>query len=828
MRFVDALSRRLGTLLAAVDSWVSEHPRRTVAVFALLTLVFASGLGGVSTATGTEQFTSGVPEEQALEDVQRTFTPPFETDAGSTQLIQTGRNVLSKPSLTRMLRVLERVNERPSLRVASTASVARQVALELDPTARTPRARRRAVERAPASEITTAVRRLSTEPGFNRLLSRDFNARSASATATIAVVEHDLPVSPSAGAGQGGTSPLTPIQQRIQYIAGGDITVFGAGIVASEFGRVVGDSLLVVVPAAVVLIVVFLVVAYRDPVDLLLGILALGITLVWTFGFMGLVGIPFGQFLIAVPPLLLAVGIDFGIHAINRYREERVADASIRAGMAATTHQLVVAFAIVTGTTVVGFLSNLSSQLVPIREFGIVASVGIVFTFLVFGIGLPALKVWADSVRERTWLPTGSQRPIGGEGSLLGRVLLVGVVAARRAPRTVLVLALVTGSAAGVAATNVDTGFSQEDFLPPEDNPEFLDRLPEPFRPSEYTITETTNALERRFEAAEDDRVTIYIEGPMQRATALESLARAARNPPETVVAASDPGVGGVRAGERQSILTIVRSVAARDEDFARVVARHDTDGNGIPDRDLETVYDALLETPARPLALEYLSADRRSARVVYTVEADADPSDVTADARTLAQRYRFEGVATGAIVVFQAVAALIFESAVVSLGLALVGTLAFLVLVYWLLVGRPSLAVANTIPIVLTVAWLAGTMVALDIAFNAFTATVLAITIGLGIDYSVHVIHRYVDERAAHESTVALNRTIGGTGGALAGSVLTTAGGIGVLVLAVFPAIGQFGLLTALSVCYSFLASVLVLPSVLRLWERYSGFDGS
>jgi hypothetical protein len=44
------------------------------------------------------------------------------------------------------------------------------------------------------------------------------------------------------------------------------------------------------------------------------------------------------------------------------------------------------------------------------------------------------------------------------------------------------------------------------------------------------------------------------------------------------------------------------------------------------------------------------------------------------------------------------------------------------------------------------------------------------------------------------------------------------------VLVLSVFPAIGDFGLIAALSVFYAFVASLLVLPSALVVWERFFG----
>lgn len=70
------------------------------------------------------------------------------------------------------------------------------------------------------------------------------------------------------------------------------------------------------------------------------------------------------------------------------------------------------------------------------------------------------------------------------------------------------------------------------------------------------------------------------------------------------------------------------------------------------------------------------------------------------------------------------------------------------------------------------------------------------------------------------------METTITGTGGALLGSAATTAGGFGVLTLAVLPFLQEFGLITALTIIFAFLASILVLPSLLALWTRYFGPD--
>ncbi|AQL43952.1 RND transporter [Halorientalis sp. IM1011] len=803
-----------------VANWVVDRPKTVVLGFLLVTALFAVGLGQVSTTAGTEQFTEGTPAQEAFEDVQREFGAPFGPDSGTTQLIQTDRNVLAKGELLATLRALEALAERPDLRVESTQSAAGLIATELDPDATTLAEKRRAIDRADEAEIDAAVATLSDRPSFTDLVSDDFNPTSATASATVAVVTHRIPTELDEGGGGGGEpGPMTPIQLRSRGIVDAvdaDLRVFGQGIIAAEFSNVIGDSLLLVVPAAIVLILAFLIVSYRDPVDLALGTISLAMTLVWTFGFLGLTGIPFTQFLIAVPPLLLAVGIDFGIHTINRYREERVTGAGVDASIRRALDQLLVAFAIVTGTTVIGFAANLTSRLAPIREFGIVAAVGIAFTLLVFGLFLPAAKVASDRFRAAHDLPAFGQQPLGREGSRLATVLSGGVAVARRAPVAFLVVVLLVSGGSAAYATGIDTAFSQEDFLPPEETPAYLEDLPEPFAPNQYTVTRDIQFLEDNFEAAQGETVTIFLQGPLTRDTTLESVQKAGRNPPESFVSRD-------RRADSTSIVTVIRDYANESAEFRALVERNDVDDDGVPDDNLRQVYDALLTSPQRDRALQYVTEDRRSARVEYETEATASQDAITADAREVADRYRPDATATGQVVVFQSIAALILQSALVSLATALLLVAVFLVAVYAVLEDEPALGLVNLLPIAVSVALIAGTMRLLGLSFNAFTATILSITIGLGIDYSAHVVHRFADEYDGDDPFPALRRTVAGTGGALTGSMLTTAAGIGVLVFALTPVLGQFGLLTALSIVYSYVVAIAITPSAIAVWARYT-----
>ncbi|UVE50116.1 MMPL family transporter [Haloferax larsenii] len=800
-----------------LGEYIVTNPGRVVALFLVATLIFGAGLGNISTDAGTSQFTDNSPAQEALDDVDREFSPPFETSSGSTQLIQQDSNVLSKPAMLDMLRLQERIMDRSHLRATSASSVASTVAQTLDPSAKTLDQQIDALESASPSEVRAAAKKATANPQVASLLSDDFNRESVRASSTIGVVSHEVP-GISSSAGTSGTSPMTGIQTEIQSMtttADSDIRVFGSGIISSELSNVISDSLLLVVPAAVLLIFGFLVVAYRDPIDLLLGVVSLVMAVIWTFGFMGLADIPFSQMLIAVPPLLLAVGIDFGLHAVNRYREERVKDVEPVPSMATTVRQLSVAFFIVTGTTVLGFLANVTSDLAPIRDFGLVAAVGILFTFFVFGVFLPAAKLYVDQLRTTYGVPSFGSTPLGSEGGALARVLSVGVTIGRTAPRAFLVVVLLSTVAAGAYGTGVDTSFSQEDFLPPEEQADYLQQLPEPFKPGVYTVTRDINYLEDNFESTQGDSVTLYVEGQLREDSSLEMIHRAGEDPPETFVEED-------RRAETTSIVTVIQDYAAQDPEFAALVDRNDADGNGVPDDNLETIYDELMASPVSGQASSYLTEDYRATRIVYTVEGDAEQKAIVADGKVVADRLRMDATATGNTVVFKAVSDTIFMSAIESLTVALIATAVFLVFIYQVLEGQWTLGVVNLVPIGVSLGFLAGSMRYLGIPLNALTATILSIAIGLGIDYSAHVVHRFADEyNTGQDLDEALRLTVSGTGGALTGSMLTTTTGLGVLAIAITPVLGQFGVVTAMSIFYSYLAALVVTPPTIVVWEQ-------
>ena len=175
-----------------------------------------------------------------------------------------------------------------------------------------------------------------------------------------------------------------------------------------------------------------------------------------------------------------------------------------------------------------------------------------------------------------------------------------------------------------------------------------------------------------------------------------------------------------------------------------------------------------------------------------------------------------------GELVLPVVVADAVARGQLISTGIAIIAAFAVLSTYFSRVHDRGLLGAVVTAPIVLVLLIVLASMRLLNIPYNALTATLTALTIGIGVDYTIHVVHRYLAERSDGASpVVSLRRLSMSIGGVLLLSAVTTIVGFGVLVAAPLPAVSQLGLLTALTVALSFVASVVVLPALLVLVER-------
>jgi predicted RND superfamily exporter protein len=126
------------------------------------------------------------------------------------------------------------------------------------------------------------------------------------------------------------------------------------------------------------------------------------------------------------------------------------------------------------------------------------------------------------------------------------------------------------------------------------------------------------------------------------------------------------------------------------------------------------------------------------------------------------------------------------------------------------------GLAAASVVFI--SVAMELGALALLGWPLDFMTVMVSSLVIGAGIDFGIHVTHRFMEEwrDGGVDIDEAMRRTVGNVGRALLSAAITTAGAFLILSFSKIDYMQRFGVITALSLVFALLSSLLILPSIL------------
>lgn len=836
-----------------IAEFITDQSALVIVVLLLVTGALGAGIPLLDDDTDLEQFESESPEVEAAEYIDEHFSLDRADDDDDTapgltslQLIARGENVLSQESILDSLELQQTILDDEAIAPAlaedtpftgvetiiGTAALEAIAAQENTEPPENPTItdKHKAVQSLDTSTYNALLADLLEDDGspVRAMLSTNYEPGSVEAEARMTTVAM---VNPGEQAEQGFSDAVLDAQLEIrEYTEDRDeaYLVFGAGIIFHELDQSLSDSLAIVGPFALLFVVFALVIAYRDLVDILLGLAGIILVLIWTFGFMGWSGIPFNQMMIAVPVLLIGLSIDYAIHVFMRHREQREAEngaSTNRSSMTIALAGVGIALIWVTATMALGFLANLASPIGALGEFGIASAFGIVAALVIFGALIPALKIYLDDALERIGLNRRKQA-FGTGGGRFSNILSAGVTVARKAPLATVVVVLLLTTGGIIGATQVETSFDEEDFLTDEP-PTWTSYLPGFMQPAEYSAASDLEFINEHFER-EDLQAQLLIRGEVTHAETLTQMRALHSDAEESPVVFQRPGEGPVI----DSVYTRLMGATDASEEFAALVDEHDTTGDGLPDEDLQTIYDALLEIDPEAATVLATADDGsyNATQLVFSIRGDAEFDETTSELRSMGETLESGGgadwdvIATGDPIISHVVESDLLVTVMQTLLLTLGAVLLFLALAYWLTGNTLSLGLVTVTPVIVAVSWILGSMYLLEIPFNVLTGMITSLTIGLGVAYSIHISSRYTLElRRGKDMWTALETTVTGTGGALFGSAATTIGAFGTLSLATFPVLRQFGLVTGLTILYAFLASVFVLPVLLVLWTRYA-----
>ena len=129
------------------------------------------------------------------------------------------------------------------------------------------------------------------------------------------------------------------------------------------------------------------------------------------------------------------------------------------------------------------------------------------------------------------------------------------------------------------------------------------------------------------------------------------------------------------------------------------------------------------------------------------------------------------------------------------------------------------GIAVITTTPIFIVIIWLYGLIEIAGYGLNMVTVAIAAMSLGVGIDYVIHVVERFREEQENGHDTITSIGIVGGASGlALFGSALSDIGGFLVITQSSMGFFSTFGLFCAIMIGLSLVASMILAPSLIGI----------
>ncbi len=654
--------------------------------------------------------------------------------------------------------------------------------------------------------------------GIEMMASKDFTSapgqHSIRATSTMSIVLMNNSME---------SKPRLKAQENIISISdetteNSRARVFAGQVMMEEINESADESLNTLLPIAFVFVVVVLLLVFRSMAETMLSLLSLVFAIIWTFGIGVLLGYNFNPILIAVPVLITGLVIDYGIHMIMRYREERYDGQEAERATIITMTTVGGALILTTVTTAIGFSSNYFSNIEAMRQFGILAAVGILSSFVLMTVFLPAMVCLMDKRKNSVKVTKRRSKGLEKVGSdILGRILSRSADSSDRHPFVVLLVVAMISVAALYGALNVDTTFSIQDFLP-EGKPQ----------------SENINYIADNFRVS-TSYAYIMIEGDADTRDYLRALHDTQNDMEGNRMIRYEDGVSSV-LNVLLDFGTAPSGSLRYNTSIVQVYEDSEPDEQGIPTTNIRELYDILYTAEESGDVIRrvlYKDGDRYTTSVIMVREDGLRMAEDMGNAAVMEDELRDDVVyledsgytttITSSSIIGYETTEELNATQIRSLIITIFIVALLLTIVFYKVHKSKWLGMITTAPVALITIWIVGTMFLLDVSLNVMTVSITALTVGMGVDYSIHITYRFLEEKEKGELYQAMHETVQNTGAALVGSAATTVGAFAIISTSNILPMSQFGFITAIAITYSFLSAVFVLPSALMIWAKYT-----
>lgn len=519
------------------------------------------------------------------------------------------------------------------------------------------------------------------------------------------------------------------------------------------------------------LMVVALLLTFRQVKWCLLPIPIVFLGIIWTFGAMGFLRIPFTMVSMSAFPVLVGIGIDYAIQFHNRIDEEFSKGTPPVQAVVETISHVSVPVMIALVITAMGFVSLLTSSVPMTRDFGLLCLIGLFLCYLsALFVGVTLLyAVERRSSRHKVKnSETSTNVP---KETAIGLGLEKVATICLQKWQVVLAGALFLSVLGIYADTQVQVDTDFKNYIP-QDLAPLID-----FRHMSdiFGGTDSIKLLIQTGDVTDPktlkwmDEFSAYLQESRDQIYGATSIA--------TYVKQANGGSIPMDQTQARSLVDALPAVVR-----SKYMDGHDT-----------AIIDLNVGKMVSSLGAE--GTDRFIREVDKDIAWRTPPADVSVRE-------------TGDPVVMTTVITALTTGRTEMTLLGLILIFALLLIIYRDLIK----ALLPVLPMLVVIGWMGGVMYIADMKYTPLTATLGALILGVGSEYAILMMERFYEElNKIGEPMEALRITTKRIGSALMASGLTTVFGFGALIASPFLITNNFGLITVLAVVFALLTTFTV-----------------
>jgi hydrophobe/amphiphile efflux-3 (HAE3) family protein len=539
----------------------------------------------------------------------------------------------------------------------------------------------------------------------------------------------------------------------------------------------------VLVPLAIVIMLLFLRLVFREIRGVILPFAMVVMSVAFATALLPLLGWKMSVITLLLPVMLIAVANDYGIHMIAKYQEivaeENITDMKIISVKLIRALRKPILF---TGlTTVAGLLGLLMHSIRPARQFGILTSAGIAIAVILTLVMLPAwLSLLPPPGKGRRRIIKSKTRP--------DRLLEKSAAVVRRHPGRIILISIGITLLFSFGILRLKVESNQEMFFP-----------------EKHPVRVASALINSHFGGSQ--AVSVMVEGDIMDPDLLITLDRW-KSDLESI-----DGVGHVL-----SFSSIIKEMTKGLFDPG------DTGYNTIPDSrfavaQLIEIYNMNGDQSDFDRMVNY---DYSLTHLMIRLERPETPvvKQVRERVEQLGNRDGITVIQGGYASVMADFSDAIVKGQISSLLFAAIVVALLLTVIFRSVAG----GVISVIPVIISVIILLGFMGFTGIPLDPATALLSSLMIGVGVDYTIHFIWRYMEEMKVSDPEESVHRTLVTTGRGIVFNALSVITGFSVLLFSGFTSIRFFGYLVLISIGVCMVSALILVPAImLRFRPRFA-----